>query len=116
MTKFYPQMKKLMDYYTSKTVNHIMPGSNYSVLSDWGQETAGVNPMVPGEFTITTTYYYMLNAMAEIASFLGKNVDAKGFLTQAQNTKKAFNERFYKDGVYEYGQQSELLCLSITDS
>lgn len=107
MTKFYPQMKKLMDYYTSKTVNHIMPGRNYSVLSDWGQETAGVNPMISGEFTITTTYYYMLNAMAEIASFLGKDVDAKGFLTQAQNTKKAFNERFYKDGVYEYGQQSE---------
>lgn len=107
MEKYYPQMKKLMDYYTSKTSGNIMPGSNYSVLSDWGQETAGVNPMVPGEFTITTTYYYMLNAMAEIATYLGKETDAKAFLTQAQKTKDAFNKRFYKNGVYEYGQQSE---------
>lgn len=105
--QYYPQMKKLMDYYTSRTVNNIMPGSNYSVLSDWGQQTAGVNPLVPGEFTITTTYYYMLNAMAEVATFLGKDADAKVFLAQAKKTKDAFNQRFYKDGVYEYGQQSE---------
>lgn len=104
---YYPQMKKLMDYYTSKTVDNIMPGGNYSVLSDWGQETAGVNPMVPGEFTITTTYYYMLNAMAEIAKYIGKDNDATAFLVQAQKTKESFNKRFYKDGVYEYGQQSE---------
>ncbi len=107
MTKYYDQMKKLMDYYTSRTVNNIMPGSSYSVLSDWGQETAGVNPMVPGEFTITTTYYYMLNAMAEIATYLGKDADATKFLAQAKKTKDAFNKRFYKNGVYEYGQQSE---------
>lgn len=108
MEQYYPQMKKLMDYYTSKTQNGIMPGSSYSVLSDWGQETAGVNPMVPGEFTITTTYYYMLNAMAEIATYLGKSADAVTFLAQAQKTKEAFNSRYYKDGIYEYGQQSEL--------
>lgn len=108
MEQYYPQMKKLMDYYTSKTQNGIMPGSSYSVLSDWGQETAGVNPMVPGEFTITTTYYYMLNAMAEIATYLGKSADAATFLAQAQKTKEAFNSRYYKDGIYEYGQQSEL--------
>lgn len=107
LEQYYPQMKKLMDYYTSRTVGDIMPGSNYSVLSDWGQETAGVSPMVPGEFTITTTYYYMLNAMAEVATFLNKEADAKSFLTQAQKTKDAFNKRFYKDGIYEYGQQSE---------
>ena len=107
MIKFYSQMKKLMDYYTSKAINNIMPGSNYSVLSDWGQETAGVNPMVPGEFTITTTYYYMLNAMAEIATYLGKQADAEKFLTQAKKTKNAFNARFFKDGVYGNGQQAE---------
>ena len=108
MAQYYQQMKKLMDYYTSKTKNNIMPGSGYSVLSDWGQETAGVNPMVPGEFTITTTYYYMLNAMAEIADCLGKEADTKAFLEQARKTRVAFNEKFYKDGIYGSGQQAEL--------
>lgn len=30
MELYYPQMKKLMDYYTSKTIDGIMPGSSYS--------------------------------------------------------------------------------------
>lgn len=107
LTTYYDQMKRLMDYYTSKTVGHIMPGSSYSVLSDWGQETAGVNPLVPGEFTITTTYYYMLRAMAEIATELGHAADADAFTLQADLTRKAFNDKYYKEGVYANGQQSE---------
>ena len=104
---YYGRMKKLMDYYTSKTIGNIMPGSSYSVLSDWGQESAGVNPLVPGEFTITTTYYYMLRAMAEIAIELGHTADAKAFNSRAEATRKAFNDRYYKNGVYANGQQSE---------
>lgn len=107
ISTYYDKMKKLMDYYTSKTIGNIMPGSSYSVLSDWGQESAGVNPMVPGEFTITTTYYYMLRAMAEIAVELGHTADADAFNAQADATRKAFNSRYYKNGVYANGQQSE---------
>lgn len=105
---YYERMKALTDYYTSKTTNGIMPGKSYSVLSDWGQETAGVSPMVPGEFTITTTYYHILKAMTEIASELGRADDAARYSRQAEVTKKAFNERFYVDGVYGSGQQAEL--------
>ncbi len=104
---YYDKMKLLMDYYTSKTIDGIMPGSSYSVLSDWGQETAGVNPLVPGEFTITTTYYYMLRAMAEVATELGHTADAEAFSAQADKTRKAFNARYYKDGNYANGRQSE---------
>lgn len=105
---YYTQMKRLMDYYTSRTQGDIMPGSSYSVLSDWGQETAGVSPLVPGEFTITTTYYYMLRAMAEIATELGHDDHAKAFNAQAEKTRKAFNTRYFKNGVYANGRQSEL--------
>lgn len=107
IAKYYSQMKQLMDYYTSKTTNGIMPGSSYSVLSDWGQETAGVSPLVPGEFTITTTYYYMLRAMAEIATELGYTADAEAFNAQADKTRTAFNTQYYKDGNYAKGRQSE---------
>ncbi len=103
----YGRMKRLINYYTSKTNGYIMPGSSYSVLSDWGQETAGVSPLVPGEFTITTTYYALLRAMAEMATELGRTDDATTFTRQAGHVKQAFNDKFYVDGVYEYGQQSE---------
>jgi len=101
----YQHMKSLINYYATKTSGYIM--ANYSVLSDWGQETAGVNPMVPAEFTITTTYYYMLRAMEEMATELGQTADANGFKVLANNVKSAFNKKFYNNAVYEYGQQSE---------
>lgn len=106
MHDYYAGMKRLMNYYTSQTTNSIM--NNISVLSDWGQESAGVNPMVPTEFTITTTYYYMLRAMAEMAVALGHEKDAATFSKQADATRKAFNKRWLKDGNYGNGQQAEL--------
>lgn len=105
--QYYPQMKKLMDYYTSQTTDGIM--RPISVLSDWGQETAGVSPMVSSEFTITTTYYYMLRAMADIAGDLGYAADSIQFARNASLTKQSFNARYYKgNGIYGNGQQSEL--------
>ena len=105
MSQYYPQMKRLIDYYTSKTTNGIM--NNISVLSDWGQESAGVNPMVSSEFTITTTYYYMLRAMAEMAAATGHTSDVATLTKQAETTRQAFNARWLKDGIYGNGQQSE---------
>lgn len=103
----YDGMKRLIDYYTSVTSDGIMPGNSFSVLSDWGQETAGVSPMVPGEFTITTTYYYMLRVMEEVATELGKHTDAAAFARQAEHTKASFNKRYYTNGIYAGGRQSE---------
>jgi len=110
ITEFYPQMKRLVDYYTTQTVDGIMR-NDLSVLSDWGQETAGVNPMVRPDFTITTTYYHLLRAMAEVATFLSHDADAATFARQADHTKAAFNRRFYGNvapGLYGNGQQGEL--------
>lgn len=106
MEQYYAQMKRLIDYYTQNTTNGIM--NNISVLSDWGQETAGVSPMVSTEFTITTTYYYMLRAMAEMAGAMGYAADSTTFANSAETTRKAFNSAYYKgNGVYGNGQQSE---------
>lgn len=105
MEQYYQQMRSLIMYYTRNTTNGIM--NNISVLSDWGQETAGVSPMVPTEFTITTTYYYMLQAMAEMASDLGHDSDSTLFASEAETTRSAFNNRYYKNGIYGNGQQAE---------
>ena len=70
--------------------------------------------MVPTEFTETTTYYYLLRAMAEIATELSYPADAEKYGNQANNVKNAFNKKFYNSqtGVYTSvsgggGRQSE---------
>ncbi len=106
MKRYYPQMKRLMDYYTTRTSGYIM--QNYSVLSDWGQSSCGLAVQTPTEFTITTTYYHLLQAMAEMATEMDQPDDAARYIDLAARVKKAFNERFFKAGhVYNNGNQAE---------
>ncbi len=104
MTQYYDQMASLIDYYSSLADNHII--RNYSVLSDWGQETSGLAQPTSSPFTLTCTYYYLLNAMAEVAQALGHSTDADRWTAEAAEVKKAFNARFFSNGVYEYGNQA----------
>lgn len=111
MQRYYPQMKRLMNYYISLTNGNLMPGRSYSVLSDWGQSSAGLEHETPTEFTITCTYYHLLNCMSEMATQLGHTTDATTFSSRAAKTRKAFNETFYGNrtsGTYDYGNQAEL--------
>lgn len=105
MARYYDQMKMLITYYGTLTQDNIIR-NNYSVLSDWGQETSGLANHTSSSFTLTCTYYYLLGAMAEMATALGHDDDAEAWTAKAADVKKAFNERFYKDGVYEYGNQA----------
>ena len=109
MTKYYDGMKRLINYYTGMTRGYIMPGSSYSALSDWGQGSSGLTHQIPAEFTITTTYFFLLNAMSEMAAELGHDADAAAFAETARNVKTAFNKRFYNatTGVYDYGNQGD---------
>lgn len=113
MRRYYPQMKRLMAHYTENTTDYLINNS-FSVLSDWGQETAGVSPMVPTEFTETCTYYYLAAVMAEMAAELEYEDDAAMYSALASDTQKAFNAKFYDaaTGVYTSiagggGRQSE---------
>ena len=113
MSKYYTQMRRLMTHFQSNTTNYLINNA-FSVLSDWGQETAGVAPMVPTEFTETTTYYYLLRAMSEMATELGKTTDATTYAQRARRVKDAFNQRFYNAETATYtsvsgggGRQSE---------
>ena len=105
MVRHYDDMKRLITYYGTLTENGIIR-NNYSVLSDWGQETSGVANHTSSSFTLTCSYYYFLGAMAEMATALGHTADAEGWLQKAEEVKRAFNNRFFKDGVYEHGNQA----------
>ncbi len=104
MTRYYDQMRSQMDYYSSLADNHII--RDYSVLSDWGQETSGLAQPTSSPFTLTCTYYYLLNAMAEVAQALDHPSDAERWAAEAAEVKKAFNARFFSKGVYEHGNQA----------
>ncbi|MBQ6209420.1 MAG: family 78 glycoside hydrolase catalytic domain [Prevotella sp.] len=110
MERYYPQMKSLVDYYTSLSSDGMMPGASYSRLSDWGQESSGLQQKTAPEFTITCTYYYILMAMAEMANQTGHDDDAIVFRKQAEKTKETFNQRYYEMATasYAHGNQAEL--------
>ena len=120
MEQWYDGMKRLIDYYTSLTQDGLMPGARYSRLSDWGQESSGLKNKTVPEFTITCTYHYLLQVMAEMARETGHEADALGFEQQAAKTRAAFNARFYNDStaIYAHGNQAELampLYYGLTD-
>lgn len=104
--EFYPQMKKLIEYYSTHVKDGIM--ENYSVLSDWGQGSCQLEVETPTEFTITTTYYHLLQAMATMAEELGLKEDASEYKEMADAVKIAFNNRFLKESnIYNNGNQAE---------
>ncbi len=104
--RFYPRMKRLIEYYSTHLKDGIM--ENYSVLSDWGQSSCQLEKEIPTEFTITTTYYHLLNGMAKMADMLGKPDEAADYTARAKEVKTAFNNRFLKEGnVYNNGNQAE---------
>ena len=102
-----------MQHYTDNTTNYLINNS-FSTLSDWGQETAGVSPMVPTEFTETCTYYYLARVMAEMAYEYGTRTDVNNYNRLAENIKNSFNKKFYNAETAVYtsvsgggGRQSE---------
>lgn len=103
LARYYDQMKRLIAYYGTLTDADGIIRNDYSVLSDWGQETSGLTNHTSSAFTLTCAYYHLLGAMADIATVLGHDEDAQAWTETAANVKHAFNERFYKNGVYEYG-------------
>ena len=113
LEQFYAKMKRLMRHFSNNTTDYIINNS-FSALSDWGQETAGVSPMVPTEFTETCTYYYLARVMAEAAEQFGSNTDVRNYARMADNIKRAFNKKFYNATTATYtsvsgggGRQSE---------
>ena len=51
----------------------------------------------------TTFYYHLLGLMAQFAPIAGHRSDAKAFLAEAENVRKAFNDRYFnpEKGCYD---------------
>ena len=104
LTTHYGQMKRYVDYLTTRADNGIVSIG----LGDW----------VPYEtetpVNVTSTAYYYRDALivAEAARLLGNAKDAAKYSALASSIKQAFNAKFYNKatGLYANGSQTALSC------
>jgi alpha-L-rhamnosidase len=86
----YEDMKRLVDYFTSRSKDHIV---EYG-LSDW------LPPKTQTPLAVITTAYYYTDAvlLSKIAKILGKNDDAAKYAELSEKIRTAFREKLCKPG------------------
>ncbi|KDN56522.1 glycoside hydrolase family 78 protein [Flavobacterium seoulense] len=106
LEKYYPIMKKYVDYLTSKSTNHIVSHG----LGDWydyGDHAAGYAKNSPIALSATSHYYYGAYLTAKAAKMLNKSDDAAKYGTLASEIKTAFNKEFFNPETKQYGTSSQ---------
>ena len=73
---------------------------------DWCPPGGNNNMECPPPLTSTAFFYGTLRLMETFADRLGKNSDAQEFAALAEETKTAFNRKFYDESTGGYGSQT----------
>jgi alpha-L-rhamnosidase len=119
LKKAWPMMLRYVEYLKSKSENHIV---SYG-LGDWfdyGPNQPGEAQLTPKSLTATSSYYYDVKLLSEIASVLEKTDEQSRLEKWAVEIKTAFNARFFnpKTGVISTGSQTSMampLCVGLID-
>jgi alpha-L-rhamnosidase len=117
--RYFDKMKKYMNFLDDWSKKDIL----YFGLGDWydmGPKNPWGSQLTPIEFTATAIYFYDYKVMAQMATTIGKNEDAKRFTEKAEIIRKAFNDKFYnaEKGIYSTGSNTAMampLALNIAD-
>lgn len=104
--KYYPVMRKYVDYLSSTAENHIV---NHG-LGDWydyGEHAAGYSKNTPIAVSATSHYFYGSKLLAKAAKMLGKTADVEKYTALTEEIRAAFNDKFYNvdKGSYATGSQ-----------
>ncbi|WBL23396.1 alpha-L-rhamnosidase [Zunongwangia sp. HRR-M8] len=104
--KYYPVMKKYVDYLSSTAKNHIVDHG----LGDWydfGEHAAGYAKNTPIAVSATSHYFYGSKFLAKAAKMLGNSADAQKYSKLTEDIRTAFNSKFYNsdNGSYATGSQ-----------
>ncbi|WBL24658.1 alpha-L-rhamnosidase [Zunongwangia sp. HGR-M22] len=104
--KYYPVMKKYVDYLSSTAKNHIVDHG----LGDWydfGEHAAGYSKNTPIAVSATSHYFYGSKLLAKAAKVLGKPADVEKYTALTEEIRAAFNDQFYnaEKGSYDTGSQ-----------
>ncbi|QOG03634.1 glycoside hydrolase family 78 protein [Flavobacterium sp. MDT1-60] len=106
LEKYYPVMKKYVDYLGTKATNHIL---SYG-LGDWydyGTHAAGYSKNSPIALSATSHYFYGASLVAKAAKFLNKTEDISKYETLTADIKNAFNAAFFNPETRQYGTNSQ---------
>ena len=106
LRRYYGQMKHYVAYLGTKTSAGIL---DYG-LGDWydrGPNPPGFAQLTPKALTATAFYFYDTWILAQTASLLGQNDEAKLFARRAEEIRAIFNARFYKASSRSYSTGSQ---------
>ena len=102
----WPMMQRYMTYLAGKTQDHLL----YQGLGDWydlGPNRPGYSQQTPKGITASAIWYYDLTLMVKIATLLDHPTEANAFTQQADEVKKAFNEKFLDKKTGQVGSGSQ---------
>lgn len=106
LEKYYPVMKKYVDYLGTKAKDHIVSHG----LGDWydyGTHAAGYSKNSPIALSATSHYFYGASLVAKAAKFLNKTEDIQKYETLTADIKNAFNAAFFNVETKQYGTNSQ---------
>ncbi|MFI1094110.1 family 78 glycoside hydrolase catalytic domain [Streptomyces sp. NPDC020917] len=108
LTTYYPNMRRYVDYLTSKAKGHLL---DYG-LGDW----ATINATTPTGVTATYGYFKAADALSSVAAAIGNTADATTYGTLRDAIGNAFHAAYFdaKNTTYATGSQcSDALALDM---
>ena len=106
LKKYYPMMKKYMDYLASRANDNIIAYG----LGDWfdiGPDVPGNSQLTSNGLTATATYYYNATIMQKIAHLLVQPDDVEKYGRLAVEIKESFNHSFFNSSTNTYDRNSQ---------
>ncbi|MES2575609.1 MAG: glycoside hydrolase family 78 protein [Bacteroidota bacterium] len=104
--KYYPVMKKYVDYLGTKATNYIVSHG----LGDWydyGTHPAGYSKNSPIALSATSHYFYGASLLAKASKLLNKTEDIAKYEKLTLDIKNAFNKEFFNPETKQYGTSSQ---------
>ena len=104
--KYYPLMKRYVDYLGTKATNHIVSHG----LGDWydyGTHPAGYSKNSPIALSATSHYFYGASLLAKAAKLLNKTEDIVKYEKLTLDIKNAFNKEFFNPETKQYATSSQ---------
>lgn len=104
--KYYPVMKKYVDYLGTKATNHIVSHG----LGDWydyGTHPAGYSKNSPIALSATSHYFYGASLLSKASKLLSKTEDIAKYEKLTLDIKNSFNKEFFNPETKQYGTSSQ---------
>ena len=106
ISRFYPMMKRYVDYLTTRSDNGIVSHG----LGDWydyGKHAAGYAKNSPISISATSHYYYCIDYLVRSAKLTGNAEDAKVYQDLMNKVKAAYNKEFFNPETKQYATGSQ---------